>query len=183
MIRFCLAAAASALMLASCVGPGASPAPAPVRPATPRPAAPTPAPAAPTVDRHEGDWSFAPLSAGEWVHRRDGNASVALFGTAGGNAAAMLRCEAGQLLIGRAAGPAGASGLNLRTSFAERALTTRALNANVPMQVASLPATDPLFDQIIYSRGRFVIESQGQSPLIVPTRPEIARVIEDCRGS
>ena len=43
-------------------------------------------------------------------------------------------------------------------------------------------AADPLWDQIIYSRGRFLIEGTRQSPIIVPARAEVARVIEDCRG-
>jgi hypothetical protein len=45
-----------------------------------------------------------------------------------------------------------------------------------------LPASDPFLDQIVFSRGRFAVEAQGQARLILPTWPEPARVVEECRG-
>ena len=158
-----------------------TPAPAPVRPT----ATPAPAPAPAPVERHAGDWSYAPLTPGDWAFRRDGAISTAMFGVAGGDATALFRCEAGTITIARAGViPADiAAALNIRTSFAERALPIRVVPGAGRMLAASLPATDPLFDQIIYSRGRFVIEATRQPPMIVPTRPEVARVIENCRGA
>jgi hypothetical protein len=45
----------------------------------------------------------------------------------------------------------------------------------------ALPATDPLLDQIAFTRGRFMLAA-GTLELILPAWPEIARVVEDCRS-
>lgn len=189
MIRFVLAVPAI-ILLSSCVGPrAAEPAAAPrpvVRPVPP----PSTAPAA-TVDRYAGDWSVADLdpSVGDWIYRRQGSASSALLG---GELQylARLECTAGKLTISRAGTVAtgGAASLNIRTSFAERSLSVEIVMGSgrggtpAMLVAASLPASDPLWDQMIYSRGRFVIEATGNAPMIVPVRPELARVVEDCRG-
>jgi hypothetical protein len=47
---------------------------------------------------------------------------------------------------------------------------------------AALAANDPLLDAMVFSRGRFSIEVTGLPRLIIPTWPEPARVIEDCRS-
>jgi hypothetical protein len=44
-----------------------------------------------------------------------------------------------------------------------------------------LAATDPLLDAIAFSRGRFAVEAPGLPTLILPTWPEPARVVEECR--
>lgn len=169
-------------VLASCVAPSRAPAPAP----TPSPAAsaPTPAPAsAPAAERFAGDWSAAPLAPGEWQHQGGNGRSVATFGAPQG-ALVELSCASGTITLARAAStaPSGAAYLNVRSSFAERRLPVPQLDAAARRLRAQLPAADPLWDQIIYSRGRFVIEAPGHAPLVIPTRPEVARVIEDCRG-
>ena len=176
MLRYALPFFALPL-LASCVGPATPP---PAAAPAPRPAAPMPAPPA-TVERHQGDWSYAPLTPGDWRHSRDGAASVAHFASGGGAATVMLRCDAGRISLMRAGVvPADmAAAFNIRTSAAERQVPMRHTH---PMLTMTLPARDPLWDQIVYSRGRFVIEATRQPALIVPTRPEIARVVEDCRG-
>jgi len=43
------------------------------------------------------------------------------------------------------------------------------------------PSSDPLFDQLAFSRGRFLVRVEGQGDLILPAWPEPARTIEDCR--
>ena len=48
--------------------------------------------------------------------------------------------------------------------------------------LATLPASDPLFDQIVFSRGRFLVRVTGGSDLVLPSWPEPARLIEECRG-
>lgn len=171
-------------LLASCVAPSA---PAPPAPA-PRPApAPTPAPSFPTapatVDRYAGDWSVADVAPGEWSYARDARSSTARFAAGNGPALASISCAAGQVTLSRTGViPADiAAVLNIRNSFAERQLPIR-VDMAARSLTATLPASDPLWDQLIYSRGRFLIEATRQTPLIVPTRPEVARVIEDCRG-
>jgi len=87
----------------------------------------------------------------------------------------VVRCEAGQVSLARP----GASGnaLVVRTSFGERRLP-----AGAPDSTATLAAADPLLDQMVFSRGRFLIQADGAPTLIVPAWPEPARVIEDCRA-
>jgi hypothetical protein len=40
-----------------------------------------------------------------------------------------------------------------------------------------------MLDKLAYSLGRTMIEASGTPTLILPAWPEVARVIEDCRGS
>lgn len=169
-------------LLASCVAPSGGPAapmatPAPTA-APVRPAPPTPA----VADRYSGDWSVAELTPGEWHYARNGAASVARFVQGNGPVIASISCAAGQVTLARAGMiPADMAALfNVRTSFAERSLPIR-VDHGERMVSTTLPGRDPLWDQISYSRGRFLIETTRQAPLLVPARPEIARVVEDCR--
>ncbi len=177
-------------LLASCVAPQLAPSgqgpvvavPAPPRgPQTPAPPAP---PALGANDRFVGDWSVADLTPGEWQRlapATPGGAPVATF-NANGQALAAIGCSNGSITLGRfGAVPVGtALGMTVRTSFALRELPVRV--ANDRTIYATLDARDPLWDQIIYSRGRFVVETTGMNPLLIPTRPEIARMVEDCRS-
>lgn len=70
--------------------------------------------------------------------------------------------------------------VRFRTSFGEFDVPISAGGESRP--AGSLPASSPSLDQLAYSRGRFILLAQGMQTLIVPVWPEIARVIEDCRG-
>jgi hypothetical protein len=78
-------------------------------------------------------------------------------------------------------GMQGAQGtaLTLRTTYGERRLPAV---THFNEAIANLPAADPLFDQMAFSRGRIFVEAEGARALIVPAWPEIARVVEECRG-
>ena len=150
----------AAALLTACAGkprPAPSPAPAAV-PAAPAVAADLPPPA-------DADWPDRPLTAGDWSYRSDAGGSEARFAGFG------LRCDPArrEVILSRegAGGP-----VRVRTTYGERALSSG----------AALPAADPLLDQMAFSRGRFAVEAEGSPMLIVPTWPEPARVIEDCRG-
>ncbi len=172
---FWLLTGALTLLVGACVAPSRPPNTAPA------PAPATTAVAPPLADRHAGDWSVADLSPGEWRYSQAGPRSMAVFSASAGMQMA-LTCESGTITLARGSSLSGANGqLRLRTSFGERVLPARPLAGSSPAVGAALPARDPLFDQLIYSRGRFLLESSGQAPLIVPTRPEIARLVEDCR--
>ncbi len=165
-------------LLGSCVAPQATPQPAPApAPATVAPA-PTPRPVS---DRYAGDWSTADLSPGEWARQTAGRTgeSRAIFG----DGALSIACSAGQIRLSRQGIiPADAAiQFRMRSSFGERALPARYDMTSRSLYL-TLPASDALWDQIIYSRGRFLVEASFQLPLLVPTRPEVARVIEDCRS-
>jgi hypothetical protein len=68
--------------------------------------------------------------------------------------------------------------VTIRTSYGARTLPA---NAQADGLAATLSASDPLLDQIAFSRGRFTVEVAGQPQLVLPAWPEVARVVEDCR--
>ncbi|HEX8191977.1 MAG TPA: hypothetical protein VF552_03685 [Allosphingosinicella sp.] len=163
---------AALVALAACASPREAPRPAPAptpAPVAPRPQAPRPAPVVP-----DSAWIDAPLAPGDWT--QEGN--EARYGQAGA-ASFVVRCTApGQVSIARA-GTSAAPSITVRTSSASRSLPARASGADVE---AVLPASDPLLDAMFYSRGRYSIEVPGLPRLIVPSWPEPARVVEDCRS-
>ena len=66
--------------------------------------------------------------------------------------------------------------------FRARGGESRYVGGQPPAIAASAGARDPRLDQIAFSRGRFLVDVAGQSRLVLPAWPEVARVIEDCRG-
>lgn len=165
---------ASLSVLAACVAPSAPP----PRPAPPAPVpAPAPAPA-PPPPAASSDWRDWPLSPGGWSYRQDSRGSVALFGREG-DPSFTLRCDrsARQLHLTRR-GAAGGT-MTVRTSSTARSLSA---GAGTDGASVSLPASDPLVDAMGYSRGRFIVETAPQPPLVVPAWAEVLRVAEDCRG-
>jgi hypothetical protein len=180
MRRIGLAGAALAALsaLAACA-PRALP-PAPVPPPPPAPA-PPPAPMPPPVLA----WQDGPLAPGDWTWADRSGASQAVFVSPSGPLFA-ISCEpGGQIVlrvIGAAAGP-----IAIATSFGERTLagTGAGMGAGNPgadQAMARLPAADPLLDQMVFSRGRFLVRAGGSGDLVLPSWPEPARVIEDCRA-
>ena len=172
-MRHVFAAAAVALMIASCAPRRPAPAPAPPPQPAPPPPAPAPPPPGPLA------WEDAPLSPGDWTYRNEGGVSVAAFGAAGA-ASLIVRCESNRSIsLTRAGVSSAASSLTVRTSFGAR----RVAAATAPSGVtATTSATNPVLDELAFSRGRFAIEVDGAPLLIVPAWPEPARVVEDCRG-
>ena len=170
-------------MLAGCaVVPSAPPPPAP----PPAPAPPPPPPPPPPVSvAPERPWDVAPLTAGDWRYERAGANSAARFGS---NAAAdlvALRCDrqSRQLtLVATWRGAPASAPVTIRTTSGVLAWTG-VVRADRPNEIGvSRAASDPGFDWISFSRGRFSVEVAGQTRLVVPAWAEISRVIEDCRG-
>lgn len=150
-------------------------------PRRPAPAAPPSAEPAPTPPPQPAPlplaWEDSPLAAGDWSWRDTGGGSSATFG-AGAGPVFLVRCTGGRQIELVRAGAAGAA-LTVRTTGAERRL---AAAAGPDGLTARLAATDPMLDEIVFSRGRFAVEAEGAPLLILPAWPEPARVIEDCRG-
>ena len=165
-------AALLAAMAAACVPrtapPAPAPAPPPSRPAQP-PAEPSPPPPV--------DWQEADLSPGDWDYRQDGPAPLATFRS--DRLTFTLRCEPNRSVTLGLTG-AQASSLIVRTSYGERRLPATAVHAND--MLARVAASDPLLDEIAFSRGRLFVQAGGGPALIVPAWAEIARIAEDCRG-
>jgi len=165
-------AALLAAMTAACVPRTAPPAPAPAPP-PPRRAPPlAEPPPPPPVDWQEGE-----LSPGDWDYREDGPAALAAFRS--DRLTFTLRCEPNRSVTAALTG-ARARSLIIRTSYGERRLPATAVHVNE--MLASIAASDPLLDQMAFSRGRLFVQAEGGPALIVPAWPEIARVTEDCRG-
>lgn len=151
--------------------------------ATRREPAPAPEPSPPIVIRETprpvppppiANWQDAPLAPGDWTHGQEGGISIARFGPPGAPSF-VLRCEPGRQVSLTRTDAAAATALTVRTSSTARTLVARG-------SMALLPASDPLLDAIVFSRGRFAVETTGHGTLVVPAWPEAARVIEDCRG-
>lgn len=166
-----LSVAALALTAAACVPRREPPAPAPAPPPRPAPPPAEPEPAPPPVD-----WQDAALSPGDWTYRRDGAVALAIYRS--DRLTLTLRCEPNRSITAWLAGVQAPS-LTIRTTYGERRLPATAVHLN-EMQ-ATLPASDPLLDQMAFSRGRLLVQAGNGATLIVPAWPEIARVAEDCR--
>lgn len=69
--------------------------------------------------------------------------------------------------------------MTVRASSTARSLSAAAATDGATV---SLPASDQLVDAMGYSRGRFIVETPGMAPLVVPAWAEVLRVAEDCRG-
>lgn len=156
-----LLALSSLAVLAACVAPSAPPpAPAP-RPAPVPPPAPAPAPPPPAAS---SDWRDWPVTPGNWNYRREGQGSSAVYGS--GAPIFSVRCDGGRIALTRSGTNAP---LTIRTSSTARTVT------------GPLPSSDQLIDAMGYSRGRFIVETPGAAPLVIPAWPEVLRVAEDCR--
>ena len=109
--------------------------------------------------------------------------STARFSAPGGAPLAALACDrtAQQVILARAAPPAAAAALVVTTTTLRRALPADPAQPWPGMITAAVPARDPLLDALVFSRGRFLLETAGQAALYLPAWPELARVVEDCR--
>lgn len=165
------------LLLAGCAGcvPKREAPPAAAPPVRAAPPAPLPAP--PLVQ-----WQDWPVTRGDWVYRKDGRGSIALFGSAGADALVTVRCDRlqGRIYLSRAGTGAGAP-MTVRTSSTTRALQARPTGGTPPYLAVELAANDPLVDAMGFSRGRFTVEVPGLSAVVAPSWAEVLRVAEDCR--
>ena len=150
--------------------------------ATTRPAAPPPPPAAPgpaSVAPAPTDWRDLPLAAGEWRWQpgsaRFGSADAVLLG---------LACDAAArtILITVKGGVAPGARADLTFTVSDGTFTYPAVAGDGGI-VARTPASDASLDKLAFSRGRFAIAAPvaGLQQTLLPVRPELGRVIDDCR--
>ncbi len=173
--------AALTLTLSCCVAPEREPAPEPAPAAT----APAPAPVSPPTPtpKPTGEWTEWTATPGQWIYRRDDRGTLALFGEPNRDALLTLRCElpARRMFLTRAGSASAPTPLTIRTTSGLQGFTAQPTGGVPPYVGIALSPTDMILDRMIYSRGRFLVEGGG-APLIVPSWPEIARVVEDCRA-
>lgn len=138
---------------------------------------PPPAPAA--------NWRDLPITPGAWRWGMVDGRSTALFGPAGAAPLASLTCDkpAGRVLLARAGSGPGHVPMAVTTTFGTRPLLSEPLVSPAGWLAVPLHASDPILDSIAFSRGRFALDAAGLEALLLPSWPEIARVIEDCRRS
>ncbi|WP_324807357.1 hypothetical protein SH584_11965 [Sphingomonas sp. LY29] len=107
-----------------------------------------------------------PITAGQWVYVTTATGSEARYGNS-----LVIRCNrsARSVAIQRPASPS--SPLNILTSSTSRAIPAGGV----------LNARDPILDAIAFSRGRFLVMGGVGATLAIPSWPEAARSIEDCR--
>ncbi|WP_379920973.1 hypothetical protein [Erythrobacter sp. R86502] len=166
--------------IAACVpastAPLTAPTPAPVlRPAPPRPA---PVTQAPVYD----NWMDARATAGAWRYQTEARGSTAVF--IGGTAAEFaLTCnrDTRSIALTRYGVTRAAPAMTIRSETATRSLPMNQSGAYPAQGASTLAPTDPLLDAMALSKGRFAVETEGLSPLYLPSHAEVSRVIEDCR--
>jgi hypothetical protein len=132
--------------------------------------------------RLTGDWNDWPFTPGIWTYRRDGRTSVAQFGAPGRNAIVNVRCDAQKrrVTLSREASAPGAR-MVIRTSSMTKTVAATPSDAHPLYLGADIATTDPILDAMAFSRGRVLVDMEGQQPVILPTWAEIARIVEDCR--
>jgi len=106
-----------------------------------------------------------PLTAGQWSYAASASGSEARY-----DAIFSIRCDRATrtVIISRPGAPP-----------TVLSIATDSVTRNLPVG-GRLLANDPLLDAIAFSRGRFVV-SGGGATLAIPSWPEAARSIEDCR--
>lgn len=157
--------------VSGCVAPKQVQAPPPA----PVPVVAPPPPAAST------DWRDIPLTPGDWRYVPTAGGSSALFGRAGSPPDFAARCDMASrtVSLSRTATAAAPATMAITTSAGNRAL---AATPGAGALAATLAARDPFLDKMAFSRGRFIVAVTGTARLVIPSWPEFARVIEDCRG-
>jgi hypothetical protein len=108
-----------------------------------------------------------PIATGQWTYVASATGSEARYGTH-----FAIRCDRTTRTVSIYRPNLPDSSLTIATSALTRALPVG----------GRLIADDPLLDSIAFSRGRFLV-SGGSAPILaVPSWPETARSIEDCRN-
>jgi len=123
-----------------------------------------------------------PITPGAWTYAATGGVAEARFGPAGREPLFTVRCDRSRQIVLTRTGVSGGNAITIRTSTDARALPAAMEQAPRPALAASVAANDRILDSMVFSRGRYTIEAPGTAMLIVPSWPEPARVIEECRG-
>jgi hypothetical protein len=128
------------------------------------------------------DPRYAAPVPGSWTYTATADGSEASFANASALPQLALRCTRAtrQVRISKPA-TAPASSINLWTSEMSRSLPA-GFDAAAGRINSLLPAYDPLLDALALSRARIAITVAGAAPLVLPSAPEVTRIVEDCRS-
>lgn len=108
-----------------------------------------------------------PLAAGQWTYFPTAGGSIAMYGVH-----LQLRCDRATRTVTISRPNVSQSTLTIATDSARRTLPVG----------GRLLVNDPLLDAIAFSRGRFLVADGAGSAVALPSWPEAARSIEDCRS-
>ena len=108
-----------------------------------------------------------PLASGQWTYFATVGGSIAAYG-----AQIELRCDR----VSRTVTVSRPNGVPAALTIA-----TDSVTRTLPPS-GRLLAVDPLLDAIAFSRGRFIVAGGIGPTVAVPSWPEAARSIEDCRN-
>jgi len=108
-----------------------------------------------------------PLTAGQWTYVPTVGGSMASY-----DPAVALRCDRATRTV---------TITRIGAEPAMLTIATSSLTRTLPVS-GRLLASDPLLDAIAFSRGRFLVAGGSGPILAVPSWPEAARSIEDCRN-
>jgi hypothetical protein len=108
-----------------------------------------------------------PLASGQWDYFATAGGSIATYGNH-----IQLRCDRATRTVTISRPNGATAALTIATDTSTRTLPPS----------GRLLATDPLLDAIAYSRGRFIVSGGTGLAEAVPSWPEAARSIEDCRN-
>ncbi len=126
------------------------------------------------------DLEQASPQSGSWSYSTQPGVSDAVFMDARGQSRVRLRCTKSVRRVSISTAAAAATGtLTLLTSAGQRSLAARFEAMQI---IADVPAMDAVLDAVAFSRGRFALLVGGAAPVVVPTAPEIGRIVEDCRS-
>src|SRR3954447_21498188 len=119
---------------------------------------------------------------GNWTYSTTPDGSQAAFANASSLVQLSLYCTRAtrQVRISKPAA-APASSLTVWTSEMSRNLPA-GFDAASGRINSQLTAYDPLLDALALSRARIAVSVPGAAPLVLPSAPEITRVVEDCRA-
>jgi len=185
---------AVALATAACASDVEPPAPTPAATAastsvavqtvaepTPAPQ-PAPTPTAPPEPVYE-NYLDAPQTPGTWTYLDESDESLALFGENSRAPIFMVRCGDGVVSLGRVTSEpqTGARVMNVKAETGTRQLEAGPVDEMPIILAANLSPNDTLLDAIAITKGRFMVDVEGEKPLYLPAWVEVSRVIEDCR--
>ena len=128
------------------------------------------------------DFSNSPMMPGTWSYLAVPNGSNARFTDGTGTIRISLGCNRtsrGVTIARTSAAPAATLSIWTSTSSRDQPAT---FEQSAQRVIATFNAQDTMLDAIVFSRGRFAVSMPGAPAFVIPTGPEAARIVEDCRG-
>ena len=122
------------------------------------------------------DWADAPATPGDWLVREKDGQSQAAFG----DDLVVVTCDrtAGVVSLRIEQPGSDASTVSILSTSQARSFSGARTDQSLTI---SLQTSDEILDAMVFTRGNFAVSVEGADPLYLPSWPELARVIEDCR--